>query len=102
MTTTEIRELLDRDPFKPFRVQLSSGKHYDIRDPLAVAVMRNQLFVTLPDGERWVFVPYLHIAAVEALKNGTGPRRRTLEIHDGFPESTRWTHAAGAMFLSVS
>src|SRR5262245_18077667 len=45
-STSEIRELIEREPFRPFRIQLSNGKHYDIHDPLAVAVMRNQLFVT--------------------------------------------------------
>lgn len=43
---------------------------------MAVAVMKTQLFIALPDGERWAFVPYLHIASVEALSNGHPPRLR--------------------------
>lgn len=67
MAVSEIRELLNREPFLAFRVRASNGKSYDVRDPMAVAVMKSQLFMALPDGERWVFIPYFHIASVEAL-----------------------------------
>jgi hypothetical protein len=32
-TTAELREFLDADPFVPFRLILSSGDAYDVRDP---------------------------------------------------------------------
>jgi len=66
MSAEEIRELLAKDPFEPFRLRLSSGDGYDIVDPQSVAVMRNRIFVALPGGEKWVFIPFLHIAAIEA------------------------------------
>jgi len=67
MTGEELREILAREPFEPFRIRLGSGDSYEIRDPQSVAVMRSRLFLALANGDRWVFIPFLHIAAVEAL-----------------------------------
>ncbi|MCK6483429.1 MAG: hypothetical protein L6R00_04750 [Phycisphaerae bacterium] len=82
MATDDIRELLTRDPFRPFRVRLSSGDHYDVRDPLSAALMKSRLFIALPHSDRSVYIPYLHIAALETLSNGRhgpppGRRRRS-------------------------
>lgn len=80
MAADDIRDLLKREPFEPFRVRLTSGDHYDIRDPLSAALMKSRLFIALPRSERWVIVPFLHIAALETLRNGRprspGKRRR--------------------------
>jgi hypothetical protein len=62
----ELRALLHREPFDGFRIVLTSGHAYDVTDPDAVALMKKQLFVALPDG-RWLFIPYLHIGAIETL-----------------------------------
>ncbi|HEY3246070.1 MAG TPA: hypothetical protein VGM03_22230 [Phycisphaerae bacterium] len=72
MTTTEFRELLSRDPFEPFRIRVTSGEHYAIRDPMSTAVLAKRLFVALPDGERWVLIPYRQISAIEALRGEDG------------------------------
>ena len=78
MAADGIRDLLKREPFEPFRVRLTSGDHYDIRDPLSAALMKSRLFIALPRSERWVIVPFLHIAALETLHNGRprSPRKR--------------------------
>lgn len=76
MNAEEIRNLLSREPFEAFRLCLSKGEAYDIRDPQSVALMKNRIFVALPDGERWVFIACLHIAAAEALGNGSTRRKR--------------------------
>jgi hypothetical protein len=68
MNSEEIRDLLRRDPFEPFRIKLTSGDAYEVRDPYTVAVMKNRLFIAFPEGERWTFCPCLHIAAVESLR----------------------------------
>lgn len=75
----DIRELLGRDPFEPFRIRLSSGDHYDVRDPWSVAVLKSRIFVAPVKAEAWVFIPYLHIAALEKVAsrgNGRPGRRR--------------------------
>jgi hypothetical protein len=66
--------MLDREPFTPFRICLSSGESYDVRNPHMVALMKSKAFVALPDSERWTFVSYLHIASLETLSNGRHPR----------------------------
>ena len=74
----ELQELLDREPFEPFRIRLSSGDTYEIRNPALTITMRSRLFIAFPGTDRWTLIPFLHITAVEALGNGHGrkPRRR--------------------------
>ena len=76
MATDDLRELLTRDPFQPFRVRLTSRDHYDIRTPLSAALMKSRLFIALPNSDRSVVIPYLHIAALETLTNGHKPPGR--------------------------
>jgi hypothetical protein len=76
MAAEDLRELLTREPFQPFRVRLTSGDYYDIRAPLSAALMKSRLFIALPNSDRSVVIPYLHIAALETLANGHKPPRR--------------------------
>jgi hypothetical protein len=76
MAAEGLRSVLTRDPFVPLRVRLTSGDHYDVRDPLAAALMKSRLFTALPRSDRSVFVPYLHVAALETLENGRGGQAR--------------------------
>ena len=75
-----LQKLLSRDPFEPFRVRLTSGDHYDIRSPFSAALMKSRLFIALPNSDKSVYVPFLHIAALETLGNdrrkSSGRRRR--------------------------
>jgi hypothetical protein len=74
MIRNDIRELLDREPFAPFRLILSSGKNYDVLNPQTTVLMKSEMFIAFPDGERWSLVPLLHIASVETIANGRGRR----------------------------
>ena len=77
MAMDDLRDLLTRDPFQPFRVRLTSGDHYDVRNPSLAVMMKSRLFIALPNSDRSIYVPYLHIAALETLSNGhKAPRRR--------------------------
>ena len=67
MRPEDIEELLNREPFLPFRLFLSDGETVDVHRPHSVAVGRNQLFVILPD-ERWKWIPLPHVASVETLQ----------------------------------
>ncbi len=68
MTADELKELLKRTPFRPFRIILSSGTVYEIKNPELVVVMRSELFIAFQGEDRWVFVPLLHVAAIETLQ----------------------------------
>ena len=76
MSTTpeNIRELLNREPFLPFRLIMTSGKTYEVVSPNSAALLKSEVFVVFPDGERWAHVPFLHIASIETLANGRGRR----------------------------
>ena len=76
MSAVEIRELLNRDPFEPFRFHLTSGDTYEVRDPNSVAIGSRRVFIAEPATDRFVFFPYLHIAAIETLTNDRKPPRR--------------------------
>ena len=67
MNPDDIRELLDRHPFDAFRIRLTSGDAYEVRDPHSVALMKNRLFLA-PPTDRSVLVPYLHIGALESVQ----------------------------------
>ncbi len=75
MIRDNIRELLDRDPFVPFRLVLSSGRHYDVVDPQMTVLLKSEIFIAFPDGERSSLVPLLHVTSVETLPDGRGRRR---------------------------
>jgi hypothetical protein len=76
MSAAEVRQLLNRDPFEPFRFHLTSGDTYEVRDPNSVAVGARRVFIAVPATDRFVFFPYLHIAAIETVENGHRPRRK--------------------------
>lgn len=68
-----IRERLEREPFEAFQIVCSSGRSCEIRDPRLVVLMKSRVFIAEPRSDKWAEVPYLHVAAKEAVG---GPRRR--------------------------
>ena len=64
MAPETLREFVERVPFLPFRIRLSSGDMIDVTRRHSVAVMRTEIFVALPE-DRWKFIPLGHIATVE-------------------------------------
>ena len=67
MERKEVDELVNREPFIPFRVYLSNGESIEIHRPRNIAVTRTQIFIVLPD-DRWKFIPLEHIASIETLQ----------------------------------
>ncbi len=74
MTGHEIRDILERDPFQPVRVRLTSGDAYEIRSTGLAMVLKSRLFVAAPASDDWTLIPLIHIAAIETIANGH-PRR---------------------------
>jgi hypothetical protein len=72
MIRDEIEELLLRHPFEPFQVRAASGQRYEVRTSALAAVLKSALFIAFPNSDRRVIIPFLHIAAIEALN---GKRR---------------------------
>jgi hypothetical protein len=81
MTADTFREILQRKPFEPFRIVMSSGESYNVLHPETVFVTAKTLVLALPDptspeGERLGFCSYLHIAHVEVLRPSEPGTRR--------------------------
>jgi hypothetical protein len=73
MTAETFKDILTRRPFEPFRVVMSSGESYNVMHPEMALVSARSLVLAIPDssrpdGERFAFCSYLHIAHVEILK----------------------------------
>lgn len=72
ITAKQIRELLQAKPFRPFRIGLSDGTHYDITNHDMAWVMKNTVEIGLnldPDGfaEYAARCSILHITKLEDL-----------------------------------
>ena len=67
MSQQDIEELLDREPFLPFRIFLTNGDQFDVTRRHSVATGQTVLFIVLPDN-RWKYIPLRHVASVETLQ----------------------------------
>ena len=72
MTTMMFRELLRQQPFKPFRLVMSSCQSYEVRHPEMAWVTKNDILVGTEfadDGMPAEFriCPMFHVATVEPL-----------------------------------
>lgn len=53
ITAKQVRDLITANPFKPFRIHLSDGSHYDIKNRDVAIVERNTIDIGInldPDG----------------------------------------------------
>ncbi|MFM9956977.1 MAG: hypothetical protein ACKVZJ_02790 [Phycisphaerales bacterium] len=78
MIANDIIELLDREPFEPFRICLSSGESYAVTNPHMIALGKSRAFIVVANSDRQALAPYLHISALETIegRNGHAKRRR--------------------------
>ena len=70
MTSRKIVEYLEAEPFPPFRINMTSGQHYDIRHPEMIMVGRTSTRVyeaTDPStDQRWHDLSMLLIESLES------------------------------------
>ena len=67
----EIRELLDREPFVPFRIVLTGGLAYDVRNPHLAALGKSVIHVMHPRSDRYDILRQNQVAASEVLEAAT-------------------------------
>jgi hypothetical protein len=72
MTVQTFREMLDRRPFQPVKITLSSGQSYEIRHPEMAMLTRTSLLVGVDLGDDGVptefkILSLLHVTAIEPL-----------------------------------
>jgi hypothetical protein len=63
-----LKEVLQSDPFVPFQITATSGKHYDVRDPLPIAVSKTQVVYCFPRTDRFVHIRAAEIVSLETLQ----------------------------------
>ncbi|MEX0728116.1 MAG: hypothetical protein WD065_17730 [Planctomycetaceae bacterium] len=62
------------EPFRPFRIHMANGRHFDIRHPEMIKVGRSSITVHIyPDGEenpvdRWQEVSLMLLESVEPME----------------------------------
>jgi hypothetical protein len=61
----QIIELLDREPFTPFRIRLAGGEEYAIDHPHLVAVGSSQLIVAAPRSDLYSILRLNQITSVD-------------------------------------
>ncbi len=67
MTKKELELRLNREPFEPFRVNTSDGKHFDITNPRLVVPTDTRLFIVYGN-DGWTDVVLRHITSLENLQ----------------------------------
>ena len=82
MRADEMRALLDRRPFEPIRLHISSGQTVDIKHPEMAFVTRSLVVVGVTESDERVAdyaVHYnlLHVVKIEPLDGANRKRRRT-------------------------
>jgi hypothetical protein len=76
MTKAELEERLNKEPFEPFRVNTSDGKHFDVVNPRTAVAMDTRLFLALPDGG-WTLLVLRQVTSLEDVKRNGGPKGRS-------------------------
>ena len=76
MTVQTFRDLLTQQPFKPFRVIMSSGRHYEVRHPEMAFLTRTSLLVGIDEADDGVPADFricslLHVTTVEPLSSAS-------------------------------
>jgi hypothetical protein len=70
MSPDGIRKLLRQQPFKPFRLVMSSGKEYEVRHPEMAMLLQNDILVGVDITDNGMpaefdICPLLHVASIE-------------------------------------
>jgi len=83
MSLRELQKRLQKRPFEPFRLVLSSGDAYEMRHPEMALVLKGGIEIAEPDAkgeppEVAAWCSLLHITAIEpiATKNGRHSRKK--------------------------
>lgn len=60
-----IRELLNREPFVPFDIIITSGDRYHVIDPHLVALGESTVFYCYPRSDKWAWLRLNQITSIE-------------------------------------
>jgi hypothetical protein len=85
MTVQTFRDLLKQQPFKPFRLVMSSGQTYDVRHPEMAMLTRTSILVGVDEADDGVPAEFkicslLHITAVEPVPAQSNPSKQPTDV----------------------
>jgi hypothetical protein len=63
----DIKELLNKQPFEPFRLVTASGDKYEVLNRHNVALLNGRIFYAYPGGATWVFIRTQNITSIESV-----------------------------------
>jgi hypothetical protein len=63
----DLKEWLDKEPFHPFRVVLTSGTDYEVTSPYQIAIGQTQFDYYFPKSDRKAVVRLNQIVSFETL-----------------------------------
>jgi hypothetical protein len=63
-----LREMLGADPFIPFQITATNGRHYDVKDPQGVALSKTQVVYCFPRSDRFAHIRVAEIVSLETLQ----------------------------------
>jgi hypothetical protein len=63
----KIREMLDSDPFRAFRIIMTSGDRYEVTNPHLLALGQTEIFYCYPKSDRIAFIRINQIVCVESI-----------------------------------
>jgi hypothetical protein len=66
MTKKELEELLNKEPFEPFRVNTANGKHFDVINPRWAVAMDARIFIAFPD-QTWTLIALRQVTSLQRL-----------------------------------
>ena len=64
MNEAMLRELVNRRPFQPLALRLSSGESYEIRHPENVFLTKSRIVIAFPETDQLVIASLLHVTSV--------------------------------------
>jgi hypothetical protein len=72
MSLADVKRILERTPFSPFRIHLSNGQSFEIHHPEFVWLFPTRMLIAVPSKEPRVMeheeqISLLHIARIEQL-----------------------------------
>ncbi len=73
MRPDTLRGWLRREPFRHFRLHLTTGVAFDVRHPECVSVERDRAVITLVGPSRQLDISLLHIVYIEMIPPASSP-----------------------------
>lgn len=79
MRYQEVYDALKRQPFQPFRLQLTNGQSHVVKHPDFAWLIRSTVFIGVPSGEdevpdRAIQCDMLHVVAIEPVNGAKGKK----------------------------